>query len=73
MVMSGDQNAGEVYKIKKSNKSREILEELKHFGTTLTDQNPIQEEIKSKLKSGTFPGAAYIVLLVFPSVLFFLQ
>ena len=28
------------------------MEELKYLGTTLTNQNPIQEEIKSRLKSG---------------------
>jgi len=28
------------------------VEELKYLGTTLTNQNPIQEEIKSRLKSG---------------------
>jgi len=28
------------------------VEQFKYFGTTLTDQNSIQEEIKSRLKSG---------------------
>ena len=28
------------------------MEQFKYFGTTLTDQNSIQEEIKSRLKSG---------------------
>jgi hypothetical protein len=30
----------------------ERVEELKYLGTNLTDQNSIQEEIKSRLKSG---------------------
>jgi hypothetical protein len=28
------------------------VEEFKYLGTNLTNQNPIQEEIKSRLKSG---------------------
>ena len=28
------------------------MEDFKHLGTTLTDQNSIQDEIKSRLKSG---------------------
>ena len=34
------------------NSSIERVEELKYLGTTLTDQNSIQEEIKSRLKLG---------------------
>jgi len=63
--MSGDQNAKQVYKIKRSGKYCETVKEFKYFGTTLTDQNPIYEEIKSKLKSWKFPVAAYITFLVF--------
>jgi len=29
-----------------------MVDQLKHLGTTLTNQNTIQEEIKSRLKSG---------------------
>jgi hypothetical protein len=43
--MSGKQNAKQVYKIKRSSKNCETLKEFKYFGTTLTDQNPIYEDI----------------------------
>jgi len=52
MVMSQDQNAGQNHSMKTGNSSFERLEELKYLGTTLTNQNSIQEEIKSRLKSG---------------------
>jgi len=38
--------------MKTDNRSFERGEEFKYFGTTLTSQNSIQEEIKSRLKSG---------------------
>jgi hypothetical protein len=50
--MSRDQNAGRNYSIKIDNSSFERLEELRYLGTTLTDQNSIQEEVKSRSKSG---------------------
>ena len=50
MVMSGDQNAGRSHNIKTDNSSFERLEEFKYLGTTLTNQNSIQVEIKSRLK-----------------------
>ena len=52
MVMSGDRNAGRSCSIKTDNGYFERAEEFKYLGTTLTDQNSIQEEIKSTLKSG---------------------
>ena len=45
MVMSRDRNAGRVHSVKTDNSSIERVEELKYLGTTLTDQNFIQEEI----------------------------
>jgi hypothetical protein len=52
MVMSRDQHAGQSHSIKNDNSSFERVEEFKFLGTTLTNQNSIQEEIKSRLISG---------------------
>ena len=51
MVTSQDQNAGRSHSMKTDNSSFEGVEELRYLGTTLTNQNSIQEEIKSRLKS----------------------
>ena len=52
MVMSRDRNAGRGNSVKIDNSSIERVEEFKYLGTTLTNQNSIQEEIKSRLKLG---------------------
>ena len=52
MVMFRDQNVRQNGNIKKGNKSFETVEQFKYFGTTLTNQNSIYEETKSRLKSG---------------------
>ena len=52
MVMSRDQNAGQSHGMKIDNSSFERVEEFKYLGTSLTNQNSIQEEIKNRLKSG---------------------
>jgi len=51
VVTSRDQNAGRSHDIKTDNSFFESLEQFKYLGTTLTNQNSIQEEIKSRLKS----------------------
>ena len=51
MVMSQDQNTGRSHSMKTDNSSIERVEEFKYLGTTLTTQNSIQEEIKSRLKT----------------------
>ena len=50
MIMSPDQNAGRSHSMKIDNRSIERVEEFKYLGTTLTNKNSIQEEIKSRLK-----------------------
>jgi len=50
--MSRDQNAGRGHSLKIDNSSFEGMVEFKYLGTTLTSQNSLQEEIKSRLKSG---------------------
>jgi len=52
LVMSRDQNAGQSHYIKENNCSFERVEDFKHLGTALMNQNSIQEEIKSRMKSG---------------------
>jgi hypothetical protein len=52
MVMSRDQNAGRNHNIRIDKGSFEWVEEFKYLGTTLTDQNFIQEEVKIRLNLG---------------------
>jgi hypothetical protein len=52
MVMSRDWNAGQSHGVKIDNSSIERVEQFKYLGVTLTDQNSIQEEIKSIMKLG---------------------
>ena len=52
MVMSREQSAGLSHAMKADNSSIERVEEFKYLGTTLTNQNSIHEEIKSRLKLG---------------------
>ena len=52
MIMSRDQNAGRNNSMNTDNSSIERVEEFKYLGTTLTNQNSIQEEIKSRLNLG---------------------
>ena len=52
MVRSRDRNAGRSHNIKTDNSSFQRVEEFKYLGTNLTNQNSIQEKIKSRFKSG---------------------
>jgi len=69
MVMSGDQNVGRSDSLKTHNSSCERVEQFKYLGTTLTNQNSVQEEIKSRLKSR---NACYHLVqnILSPSLLF---
>jgi len=51
MVMSRDQSAGRNHIIK-SDSSIDRLVKFKYFATNSPNQNSVQEEIKSRLKSG---------------------
>jgi hypothetical protein len=50
--MSRDQNAGQNRDIKIGNRSFENVSQFKYLGTTVTNQNLIQEEIKKRMNSG---------------------
>jgi hypothetical protein len=50
MVMSRDQNAGRDDSVKIDTSSIERVKMFRYLETTLTDQNSIKEEIKSRLK-----------------------
>ena len=52
MFMPRDLNAGRSHSMKNDNRSFDMLEEFKYLGTNSTNQNSIQQEIKSRLKSG---------------------
>jgi hypothetical protein len=52
MFMSHHQTAGQSNYIRVANKSFEKVSKFKYLGTTLTDQNCIHEEIRSRLNSG---------------------
>ena len=50
MTVSRNQNAGRIHSMKIDKSSIERVDEFKYFGITLTNQNSIREEIKSRLK-----------------------
>jgi glycerol-3-phosphate O-acyltransferase len=52
MLESRCQKAGHRQSIKIGNRSFESMAKFKYLGTTLTDQNSVHEEIKSRLNSG---------------------
>ena len=53
MVMSRNQNARLSHDIKTDNSFVESVEQFKYLGKSVTDQNYIQEEFKSRLKTGS--------------------
>jgi hypothetical protein len=52
MLVSRDQNAGQNREIKIGNRLFENVSQFRYLGTTVTNQNLIQEEIKRRLNSG---------------------
>ena len=51
MIMSRDRNAGRSHSIKTDNSPFERVEKFKYLGTARTNENSIQEETGSALKS----------------------
>jgi hypothetical protein len=52
MLLSHHQNAGQNHDIKIAIRSFENVTQFKYLGTTVTNQNLIQEEMKTRLNSG---------------------
>jgi len=50
MVMVRDQNAGRIHSVRTDNSTFESVKAFKYLGTTLTNNNSIVEEIKSRLR-----------------------
>jgi len=70
MVMSQDQNAGRSRNIKIDSSSFEMVED-KYLGTTYVNQNSIQKEIKSRLKSwnaAIIRSKLFCFLLCYPKI-----
>jgi hypothetical protein len=67
MLMSHIEMTGQNYSIKIANRSFEDVAKFKYLGTTLTHQNCMHKEIKSRLNSGDacYP---FVQSLVFPPV-----
>jgi hypothetical protein len=65
MLLSRHQNEGQNHDIKIANRSFENVAHLRYFGTTITNQNLIQENIKWKLNLGIEPFSSEP--FVFPS------
>jgi hypothetical protein len=53
MIMSRYPNSGQNQNIRRANESFEKLAKFKYLGTTVTNQNDIHDEIKSRLNSGS--------------------
>jgi hypothetical protein len=60
MVMSGEQTAGRSDSIKTDNSSFERVEQLRYLGTTLTNQNSVKEEIKSRQCLLSFRAESFV-------------
>jgi hypothetical protein len=52
MILSRNPNSGQNQNIRIANESFENVAKLKYMGTTLTNQNDIRDEIKSRFNSG---------------------
>jgi ribosomal protein S2 len=52
MSLSRHQNAGQNHDVKIANRCFENVAQFRYLGTTVTNENLIQEEIKRRLNSG---------------------
>jgi hypothetical protein len=52
MIMSRHPNSGQNQNVRIANESFENVAKFRYLGTTLTNQNDIHDEIKSRLNSG---------------------
>jgi hypothetical protein len=67
MIMSRHPNSGQNQNIRIANESFGNVVKLKYLGMTLTNQNDIHDEIKSRLNSGNACSYSVQNLFVFPS------
>jgi len=65
MVMSRVQNAGRSHYIKTDNSSFERVEDFKYLGTTLTNQNSIQEETEVRECLLSFSAESFVFQFAF--------
>jgi hypothetical protein len=65
MIMSRHPNSGQNQNIRIANESFEKVAKFKYLETTLTNENDIRDEIKSRLNLGN--ACYYSVQIFFPS------
>jgi hypothetical protein len=65
LLKTRSENIGQKHSVKIANRSFEDMAKFKYLGTTLTDQNCMHEEIKSRLNSGN--ACYHLVQSLLPS------